>query len=318
MGRFTPLLILSPILSVVLIGGEPPSPNPPEPAPRPGVTSPASAASERRASEIAEIKALADELVKLGLPDARGGRFWKGKIVFIKPDGTFHSQFLGIHLELANGSWLLDLRESFVPAPGVTVMTAQAEKLTAPQLLDEVLRLVPGVQERRADADRQRATATPEQLAASAAARERIIWAFIPADQARIRQLLPEFLGEYQSTWEYFFSRSLQSEIFPLMLFIRADIPQAAGIIRPGYEPVPGAGLSTNGRSDRFDFPLLVASSDLCQTMADYQEDTFPVASRRLVPPAEHLRRELRRWFINSLVRQAKPDQPCRLKGSTM
>lgn len=100
---------------------------------------------EMPADQRAALLALADQAVALGMPDARAGTLHRGelKVSWLQPqaDGTTQPRTLivpGIHVRMADGSWLVTLDRLLVPRAGITIDTRHMEPLTTAEFVKTV------------------------------------------------------------------------------------------------------------------------------------------------------------------------------------
>ncbi len=275
-----------------------------EPAPIPKALSESDAQPKAKpwaltAEEIAAITALADEAVKLGLPDAKGAEFWEGSVqVETKTrQGSSSSGEHGQHLKLADGSWLINMRRRVVPTDTVSVKPqADARILTPQQLADPDFGN--GNQPRRSMAA-MKANLPPGYL-------DKMVQAFVEADRPRIKAMLDD-----PAASRFMRGNMGDGDIRPLLL-IRAGIADAIAQAHPGAVPVDESkvafGVWGGGQARR---PLILDASDqqfhwrmpqkrIPGSMATI--DGPEPGSMRLVPLAENLRKALLGWFLEAFA----------------
>lgn len=299
---------------------------PPVPAAPPAAASPAKVAPPvapgLTEQEIAAITALADEAVKLGLPDAKGAEFWLGTVQVERNEaGTSKGQPLhGLHAKLSNGSWWIRLRRLVVPTQTVTVTP---DKLAARIPLERFRPIERshvhgagcqhGKDQELAQFTRQTSTDFKGLMTAyQLTSLDRLLPAFAVADQLRVRALLTGDPTAPRLGWD-----QEASDNVTLLALIRAGVPDLAANALASVAPTPGtdqdklpAYLRSRVANDRR--PLFLDPVDQQRALqvkqaklgfrSAEQEAAPPVGSLTVLGPVDSLRQSLRAWFIEALA----------------
>ncbi len=301
-------------------------PQPPTPAAPPAAANPVKnappAAPGLSEQDIAAITALADEAVKLGLPDAKGAEFWLGTVqVERQENGASRGQPLhGLHAKLSDGSWWIRLRRLVVPSKTVKVTP---EKLAvqiplqrfAPIARDHVhdAGCQHGHDQELAQYTRQTSTDFKGLMTAYQLTNlDRLLPAFAAADQPRVRALLAGDPTAPRLGWD-----QEASDNVTLLALIRAGVPGLAAKALASVAPAPGtdqdklpAYLRSRVANDRR--PLFLDPIDqqralqLKQAKMGFrsaeQEAAPPAGSLTILSPVDSLRQTLCAWFTEALA----------------
>lgn len=250
------------------------------------------------AEEIAAITALADEAVRLGLPDARGKTIRSGWYVFRRADEDRRSgnPGQGLLIELGKGLWWDNLGAVVVTDDTLTIDVKQCSEET-PNLLAQLPLDDESVHRHRPDSDDLDALRPVGND-------ERFIASFIPADRPRIRACLadPTFIPD---SW------CPDDQDVRALVLIRAGVPGVAARIAPGMRLMPGwpavslAGFP--GGDEGIRRPFETGIPNLRQIMDAWNRKTKSYQLKpfyhggpgtvRLVSALEKMRESLRRWF---------------------